>query len=498
MDDVSSLLTTEDKNLALHLINEDLISRLVTWVPVGAMLVDNDGLILHSNKEIETTLGYATQEIKNTNISRLIPESVRPTHKSFMDKFYQNPQKRQMGSGRDLYALHCDGRKLPIEIGLNPIKISDRTLVLLTLIDISPRVQADRILKQSVVSASHGVLIVNQSGKIKLANQSLCRSFGYDEHELLGQNIEVLLPERYREHHLDLRKSYQKSPSMRSMGAGRDLTALHKGGREFPVEIGLSPIQDTGSNHLVQVTVLDITARKRMEQALRETNTNLEEFTYVASHDLRSPLRGISDLLEWIDEDIEAKDMTAVNKNIDRIRIRVSRLEKLIENLLTYAKSGQSSADITEVKIRELFKDIISVVDIPPNFKLLSNANLNSIECSRTPLETILRNLLSNSVKHHDKDSGVISISCETEGNYCVFAVSDDGPGIPEAALERVFRLFQTVTSSERKGSGIGLSVSRRLAEAHGGKVKAFPNTPKRGTTFKLWWPRFVRTDTYD
>ena len=282
------------------------------------------------------------------------------------------------------------------------------------------------------------------------------------------------------------------------MGVGRDLTALHKDGREFPVEIGLSPFEDEHNNNMVFVSLLDITKRKRMEQELREINTNLEEFTYVASHDLRSPLRGIADLLEWVKEDLGSDALPDVSNNLERIGIRIQRMEQLIDNLLTYARAGKKDTITQQININTLLDNVFGLLEVPLTIHIKRDIQLEHFTSNWVPLETVMRNLISNAIKHHDTKAGTILIRSISENNFCHFSICDDGPGIPAAAHERIFRLFQTITSSERGGTGIGLSVSRRLVESHGGRISVEANQHQRGVTFHVWWPRYLRKDNHD
>ena len=478
-------------------LDEVYVSQMVSMIPVGAMLINSDGYIVHVNTELEVTLGYSDSELSNRTLDHLLPNEFRANHHNLMSSYFDEPKKRIMGVGQELYALRKDGKKIPIEIGLNPIKGKDVSWVLITLVDISQRIRSNLVLKQSIEAMPNGVLIVDIEGNIKFANSYLCKSFGYELDRLEGEKVEMLLPQRYRAGHQNHRHDFYKKPIKKLMGVGRDLTALHQNGREFPVEVGLSPIEDAEFQQLTMVTITDITERKKMEMDLKESNTNLEEFTYVASHDLRSPLRGISDLLNWIKEDLEPDPAEPVIRNINRIAIRIERMENLIDNLLRYARAGKATTKTTKIYINKLLDDVIEFVELPSTFSLEREIKLESLICIATPLETIFRNIISNAIKHHDKNAGVISIKCQAENNMCHISICDDGPGIPESAKDRIFKLFQTV-SSEQQGSGIGLSVSRRLAESHGGRVSVELNQSQRGVTFHILWPRFVRTDTHD
>lgn len=479
-------------------LNASNIQQLVDAMPVGAMVTDEIGKIIQVNTELEHVLGYRDGELSGGDIQDLLPERFRSNHHTLMSQYLKSPQKRQMGVGRELYALRADGTEIPIEIGLNPISVNGELHVLMTLVDITSRLQASSMFKRSINVAPHGILVIDELGKIKFVNPTLCCCFGYAENELIDQTMEMLLPTRYRGNHHKLRASYYSDSDVRMMGVGRDLTGLHKDGREFPVEIGLSPIEDGKNKKMVLVTLMDITERKRMEMSLKETNKNLEEFTYVASHDLRSPLRGISDLLEWIKEDLGDTVLPSISNNIDRISVRIHKMETLIENLLAYARAGKETAEIEHVNVDGLINEIFELIDIPDDFKLEKDITVDTLKTSKTPLSTILRNLINNAIKHHDGTTGVITISCHSENNMCHFTVCDDGPGIPEASLDRIFRLFQTVTLTVKNSSGIGLSVSRRLAETHGGRISVENNKNKPGVTFHVWWPRFIRMDNHD
>lgn len=483
---------------SLKLMENSFLQQLVSCLPMGAMVVNTEARILFVNDSLTDILGYSATELLGADIDFLLPDELRSNHKHLMSQYFSQPRKRQMGAGQALHAKRKDGVLIPIEIGLNPIEQDNQTLVLATLVDLTYRLRANSMFQRSIQDAPHGVLVIDEKGTIRVTNNMLCECFGYQPEELLNQPLDLLLPERYRHHHGDLRRSFHQNPMPRMMGVGRDLTALHKDGREFPVEIGLSPFEDEHNNNMVFVSLLDITKRKRMEQELREINTNLEEFTYVASHDLRSPLRGIADLLEWIKEDLGSDTLPEVSNNLDRIGIRIQRMEQLIDNLLTYARAGKKDAITQQIDINTLLDNVFELLEIPEGMHLERDVQITHFISTWVPLETVMRNLISNAIKHHDTKIGTILIRCVAENNFCHFSICDDGPGIPTAAHERIFRLFQTITASERGGTGIGLSVSRRLVESHGGRISIEANQHQRGVTFHVWWPRYLRKDNHD
>jgi signal transduction histidine kinase len=277
------------------------------------------------------------------------------------------------------------------------------------------------------------------------------------------------------------------------MGSGRDLTALHADGTELPVEIGLSRVR-WQRRMMTLAVVSDISVRKRLELELRQANDNLQEFSYVASHDLRSPLRGIADLVEWIQGDLGEQAPAEVTRNLGRITQRIQRMERLIDDLLSYARAGRAATEFTPIDLDALVRGILEIQPPPAGFCVELDLATPTFLATRTPLETALRNLLSNAVKHHDRASGRLRVAACVDASFCRISVTDDGPGVPTAARERIFKLFQTLTASERGGSGIGLALTKRLVEVHGGRIEVIsPVSEGRGACFRFWWPRFPR-----
>lgn len=355
----------------------------------------------------------------------------------------------------------------------------------------------DTYLAHVVESVPTGVIMLDAQGRIILVNRELESMFAYRREELLGQPVELLLPERYREGHRHLRRDYLVDPTPRAMGAGRELFGRRKDGSEFPVEIGLNPTPVAGGTAVV-ASVVDISERKHMELDLRQANANLEEFTYVASHDLKSPLRGIADLVEWISEDMGKDKPAEVAHNLERVGLRIKRLEHLIDDLLAYARAGRTATEQSNVVVSQLIDGILEIQSAPPGFRFEVQAQVPPFRTARVPLETALRNLIGNAVKHHDRNQGLIRIGVEADDGYYVFSIADDGPGIPPKARDRMFKLFQTLTTAERGGSGIGLALTKRLVESHGGRIQFEAQETPRGATFRFWWPRYARREVDD
>ncbi|OAJ71827.1 chemotaxis protein [Methylobacillus sp. MM3] len=244
-----------------------IFRHIVEAAPNAIVLVGANGKIVLVNAQTEKLFGYSRSELIGQPIEMLVPRRFRAAHPGYRDSFFFHPSVRSMGAGRDLYGLRKDGREIPVEIGLNPIHGGGRDLVLASIIDITERKRAEERFKRVVESAPNAIILVGEDGDITLVNAQAEKLFGYTREELIGMSVDKLVPERFRGMHGGYRSSFFANPSVRAMGAGRDLFGLRKDGREFPVEIGLNPIQSEEGN-LVLTSVIDISERKRIEAGM--------------------------------------------------------------------------------------------------------------------------------------------------------------------------------------------------------------------------------------
>jgi PAS domain S-box-containing protein len=245
---------------------EERFRQAVEAAPNGMVMIDSRGQIVLVNAQTERLFGYHRDELLGQPVELLVPDRFRDQHPENRANFMASPQVRSMGVGRDLYGRRKDGSEFPVEIGLNPIKTDEGLLVLSAVVDITERKRAEERFHQAVESAPNGMVMINSNGQIVLVNAQTERLFGYRRDELLGQPVELLVPDRFREQHPENRARFMASPQVRSMGVGRDLYGRRKDGSEFPVEIGLNPIQ-SDEGLLVLSAVVDITERKQAEQA---------------------------------------------------------------------------------------------------------------------------------------------------------------------------------------------------------------------------------------
>jgi PAS domain S-box-containing protein len=264
------------------------------------ILVDEGGRIVLANAQAEKLFGYTAPELLGSSIDRLVPERFRGAHPGHRRSFFSDPRARAMGAGRDLFGLRKDGTEVPVEIGLNPIRTDQGSFVLAAVVDITERKRAEERFRLVVESAPNAMLMADDKGKIVLVNTQAERLFGYPRQELLQQSIDLLIPHRFRGHHPKHRADFQTDPRARPMGADRDLHAVRKDGVEIPVEIGLNPIR-TAEGSYVLAAVVDISERKRTQQALEQKNEEIERLASIVEYSqdaiLAATLDGI--ILTW-------------------------------------------------------------------------------------------------------------------------------------------------------------------------------------------------------
>jgi len=254
--------------------------------------------------------------------------------------------------------------------------------------------------------------------------------------------------------------------------------------------------------------MLDVTARKRDEEALlhlnqtleqrvvertdelKQRNLELDQFAYVASHDLRAPLRAIDHLATWIEQDAGAQLPGPSLTHLITLRNRVKRMENLLTDLLAYSRAGRVQHQMEQVDTGELVTEIVKFLAPPETFTIMVQEGMPRLTTERVPLELVLRNLISNAIKHHDRLAGHVAIKAQVLEGFIEFTVTDDGPGIAPIHHERIFQMFQTLKPRDLvEGSGMGLAIVKRMVESRKGKIQV-DSAGERGTTFRFTWPK--------
>lgn len=340
------------------------------------------------------------------------------------------------------------------------------------------------------------VIMADQHGVIVLANPQAERLFGYAGGELLGESIDLLVPQKLRAQHRELRAQFALLPGARPMGAGRDLLGRRKDGSEFPVEIGLNPVR-TDEGLFVLAAVADISEReqtkalRRAVEALERSNIELQRFAYVASHDLQTPMRSVASFAELLQTEYADKLDARAQDWLRRTADSARQLQMLVRDLLEYARVDSPAHRFERVPMREVFDQAVLLLDasVREAGAEVSCGELPTVMGARSQLVQLLRNLIGNGLKYRGADAPRIHVCAERKGNEWTFAVSDNGIGIAPRHRERIFEMFQRLhDQGEFPGTGIGLAVCRRVVQQHGGRIWVEAE-PGKGSVFYFTIP---------
>jgi PAS domain S-box-containing protein len=585
----------------------DWSNLVVEAAPNAMLMIDSERRIVLVNRAAEQLFGYAREELDGHTVEMLIPQRYRDSHPQHVRGFLEQPRTRSMGAGRELFGQRKDGTEVPIEIGLNPIETSEGLFTLASIIDITERLRAQERFRLVVEAAPNAMLMIDRQRGIILVNRKTEDMFGYSREELLGQSIEMLVPQRYREEHPAHVSAFFVQPKARAMGAGRELYGCCKDGTEVPVEIGLNPIEtpeglctlasiidvterkraevaherlaaivefsddaivsktpdgvivswnrgaeqlfgytaeetigkpifmliperlldeehrmlekirtEGVSNHfetlrrrkdgsVVDVSVRlspirnasgevigeasitrDITDLKRRDAELQRSNAELEQFAYVASHDLQEPLRMVANYTELLAQKYQGKLDEKADKYIHYAADGARRMQRLVADLLSYSRVGSQGKDLVAVDSKQVLADVLEGLErlIRETDAQVDYAPLPMVMADEGQLRQLFQNLISNAIKFRADVAPRVTVAATRQGERCIFSIADNGIGLDMQHAGRIFQMFQRLHElGKYDGSGIGLAIAKRIVERHGGSIWV-ESTLGAGTTF--------------
>ncbi|MFK7942525.1 MAG: PAS domain S-box protein [Paracoccaceae bacterium] len=447
--------------------------------PVPMMLAGSDGKIVLANSKFHELFEYEPEELIGLNVEDLVPEPIRDHHPDLRGAYHRVPTKRSMGAGRDLYGVTKFDKIIPLELGLEPVSEGRETMALVAALDIRQRKANEERMHQAMDAAASAMVMVNDRGVIVFVNLAASKLFGYDERDLLGKPVELLVPEEARRAHPVYIGSFMSDSSARSMGLGRDLFARRKDGTPIPVEIALTRV-DSSDEKLVMSTIIDLSERvaaaeevAQKAEELEALNIELSHFAYSASHDLKAPLSTITGLLSLCLEDLDANNVDEVRANIAKVAEISRRSASKVEGILSIARAGRDAVENVAVPLESTIEEIwLDLSGGNTDTQLM--LELKHTEPVITELQTfmvIMENLLSNALTYRDqaKPEHIVRINSETEEGRVRITVSDNGVGIGEDDKKKVFRMFHRM--EERSGDGLGLALVQKQIDRLGGSI---------------------------
>ena len=441
-----------------------------------------EGIILSWNRGAERMYGCSAREAIGRPISFLIPSEQRDE----LDEILTNVRADRRVAHLQTRRVTKDGRVLEVSLTVSPIKDSAGAIVGASTIarDVTDAKRIEEALRGSearwraiVESAVDGIVVIDARGQVEAFNRAAERLFGYAADEVVGQNVNMLMPAPYHDEHDAYIARYRATGIQKIIGIGREVTGLRKDGSRFPLHLSVGEVLIQGESKFTGI-LHDLTERVQLETRLREQSalTRLGEMAAVVAHEVKNPLTGIRGAIQVIGGRLPAgsKDVQIVGE----IVARIDALNDLMKDLLLFARPPQPR--VSSVDVIALLKSVANLLGQDPTLQSLQVDVTGAalvLAVDAELLKIVVQNLLLNA-SHAMQGQGLIHVSVASADGQCQITIADAGPGIPREVLEKLFTPFFT---TKARGTGLGLSTARRLVEAHGGTLTI--ESPRGGGT---------------
>jgi PAS domain S-box-containing protein len=473
---------------------------LLEAAPDAMVVVNQSGEIVLLNVRAEKEFGYSRDELLGQKVKNLIPEGFAERLISDGTRTAAQALAQQIGTGIELIGRRKDGSQFPIEIMLSPLESAEGILVTAAIRDITVRRDAENHLARMegryrglLEAAPDAMVVVNQGGEIVLLNVQAEKQFGYSRDELIGQKVKNLIPEGFAERLVADALRSAEDALAQQIGTGIELTARRKNGSDFPIELMLSPLE-SAEGILVTAAIRDITKRKKAEanllekvEELNRSNEELGQFAYIASHDLQEPLRMVASYTQLLSRRYKGKLDADADEFIAFAVDGASRMQRLIQDLLTYSRVGTKGQDMLDVSSEEALQQALINLRgaIEDSGALVTHDPLPAVLADEMQLIQLFQNLVGNAIKYQKPGIPKVHVSAfRNGGKKWTFSVKDNGLGIDPQYFEKIFGMFQRLHKREEfAGTGIGLAICKKIVERHGGSISV-ESEPGHGSTF--------------
>ncbi|MEO5652923.1 MAG: PAS domain S-box protein [Marmoricola sp.] len=466
----------------------DALSDWVLKCEDPLILTDAVGVVVLANAAISDLLGHSVDRLVGNSIEKFGRETMHAFQRTAIDAVVVNNIEVTV---RDALVLHADGHMVSIGVVLTPVETERGAMVMVEMKEGSDRYRQMRLFKGLLETGPDGTVIVDVSGRIVLVNAQIERLFGYARAELIGQPVEILVPDRFSGMHMAFRNGYVIEPRTRPMGLAGDLYARRKDGSEFPVEISLAPLE-TDQGLLVSAAVRDISERRRMQEA---TDRIKDEFFATVSHELRTPLTSMIGYGELM---TDLEELSPQGRRFLSVIMRSAERElRLVDDLLTLVTIEESGLAIrsAEIDLEAVVRDSVEAArpraeEAELEVSLETAGSAVAMYGDRDRLGQAMDNLLSNAIKFTPR-GGRVRVILREAGASAEIDVIDTGTGIGDEDPDLLFeRLFRAPNAIERQlpGAGLGLTIALAIVEAHAGVIEIVSSGPQ-GTTVRMTFP---------
>jgi two-component system, LuxR family, sensor kinase FixL len=465
------------------------LRAVLDTVVQGLIIIDERGTVRSFNPAAVRIFGYRPEEVIGRNVKMLMPEPYHAQHDGYLSHYMETGEARVIGIGREVSARRKDGSVFPIELGVTEMRAAEERRFIGIVRDISDtkELEANKVFLQTLIeNIPDGLVTIDIGGTMLRVNRPAERMFGYAAEELVGRNVSMLMPEPHHDAHDGYLAAFCRTGKGSLVtGAGREVTGLRKDGSVFAVDLSVSQMW-VGGQRIFAGLMRDISARKAMERDkqqfaddLARSNQELDDFAYIASHDLKEPLRGVANNANFLKEDYQDLLDERGVKRVARMVFLCQRLERLVDDLLYFSRLGRQKLAVQPTNLNEVIKDIQLMLR-EQDAEIVIERPLPTIVCDLPRVTEVFRNLISNAIKYNKAKRKRVEVGYSAEEGddpdarpELVFHVRDNGIGIPREFHREVFRIFKRLNEEDDsvRGTGVGLTFVQKIVERHRGRI---------------------------
>lgn len=469
---------------------QEFLRSLIESAVEGIIVIDSEGLVQSFNPAAERLFGYSADEVLGRNVNLLMPSPDHEQHDRYLRDYLETGRQKIIGIGREVAGRRKDGTTVPLHLSVGRMTIDGKPAFTGILHDLTRRAAIETALRKSeerlrsiVESAVDGIIVIDERGLIQAFNASAERLFGYKPDEVLGRNVNMLMPSPDHEQHDGYLQRYLTTGFQRIIGIGREVTGLRKDGTTFPLHLSVGEMKTPEGRSFTGI-LHDLSDRVVLEQRLAEQKAlaKLGEMAAVVAHEVKNPIAGIRGALQVITSRMP-EDQRDRSILLDIIT-RLDALNRMVQDMLMFARPRALNRE--PIIVDGLMRETASMLERDPHMSALeiSVSGSANIIGDREMLRVVFQNILMNAAQAMEGQGRIEVVLTQTDG-LCRVAIADHGPGMPAEVQEKVFDAFFT---TKHRGSGLGLPIARRVVEAHGGSIQ-IELPPSGGTIFTVVLP---------
>ena len=488
----------QERSRAIALASDNQqLAAIVQQANDGIFRLDLDGTILSVNQAGLNLFPGSDQSLVGRALSALFDADDQWSLNRAIKELSEGSGSKTLHLRPEGVSEHADGKTI-YEAAFSIL--SDDNINLMNIVavirDISHQYQEVEQLRKIIYQAPNALIMVNSKGVIVLCNDKANQLSGYAEAELLGEEIERLVPENYQLSHFKKRNAYMQMPQSRRMGEGRELKLRRRDGALVPVEIGLSPITAKDRQYII-ASIVDMSESVRQKKALNrvnrqltEKNREMEQFIYTVSHDLRSPLVTIEAFSKRLARELEGSLTEKQAHRLGRIQANVAHMEQLLTDLLSLSRVIKRELEARQLDTSQQVAKLLNTMEAEiteADAEVAIEEPLLPIRANDSLFYQCLQNLVVNAIKYRDHSRRLkIRIATVHKNGMTGLVVEDNGMGIDPRYHEKIFGIFERL--DEGSGTGVGLAIVNTIVDKHNGKIE-LESDQGSGSRFTLYFP---------